>query len=38
MLRGLVDRLPGLELVARPQWRPGFTIRGLQALPVRWRA
>lgn len=38
MLRGLVDRLPGLELVGRPQWRPGFTIRGLQALPVRWRA
>jgi cytochrome P450 len=37
MLRGLVDRLPGLELVGRPQWRPGFTIRGLQALPVRWR-
>jgi hypothetical protein len=37
MLRGLVDRLPGLELVGRPQWRPGF-IRGLQALPVRWRA
>ncbi len=24
MLRGLVDRLPGLELVGRPQWRPGL--------------
>jgi cytochrome P450 len=38
MLRGLVDRLPGLELVGWPQWRPRFTIRGLQALPVRCRA
>ncbi|HLI74239.1 MAG TPA: cytochrome P450, partial [Acidimicrobiales bacterium] len=36
-LRALVDRLPGLELVARPTWRPSFTIRGVTALPLRWR-
>jgi cytochrome P450 len=35
-LRALVDRLPGLELADRPRWRPGFTIRGVTALQLRW--
>jgi len=35
-LRALVDRLPGLRLADRPQWRPGFTIRGMSALNLRW--
>jgi cytochrome P450 len=30
--------LPDLRLAARPRWRDTFVLRGLEALPVRWRA
>ncbi len=36
---GLARRLPGLELAADPEtlgYRPGFAIRALEKLPVRW--
>ena len=36
-LRAILDRLPGLHLARRPSWRPGFTIRGVTALQLRWR-
>jgi cytochrome P450 len=35
-LRAVVERLPGLELIARPRWRPSFTIRGVTALHLAW--
>ena len=31
----VLRRLPRLELVEEPTWRPGYVIRGLQALQVR---
>lgn len=31
----VLERLPGLELVQEPLWRPGYVVRGLQALHVR---
>jgi cytochrome P450 len=31
----LLRRLPRLELVAKPRWKPAYIIRGLQALHVR---
>jgi cytochrome P450 PksS len=36
-IQTLVERLPNLELATAPQtlrWRPGLTVRGLEALPV----
>ncbi len=38
-LFGLATRLPGLELAADPDtlsYRPGFAIRALEKLPLRW--
>jgi cytochrome P450 len=35
LYRALVERLPGLELAAEPEWKPRFVLRGLRALPVR---
>ena len=35
-LRTLVDRLDGMEVVGPVRWRSNFTIRGLQALQLRW--
>jgi cytochrome P450 len=31
----LLDRAPGIELVAEPAWKPGYIIRGLRELRVR---
>jgi cytochrome P450 len=31
----VLRRMPGLELVEAPTWRPGYVIRGLEALRVR---
>lgn len=31
----ILDRLPRLELVDQPQWKPNYIIRGLQSLHVR---
>jgi cytochrome P450 len=33
--RTLLERLPGLELVEKPEWKPAYIIRGLRALRVR---
>jgi cytochrome P450 len=30
----LLDQAPGLRLVAEPQWKPGYIIRGLRELRV----
>ena len=37
-LAALFERLPGLTLTGMndPQWRPTFTLRGLESLPARW--
>lgn len=35
MLGGLLDHMPGLELVREPEWRQTFVIRGLKELHVR---
>jgi hypothetical protein len=37
-LRALVERAPGLELVAEPVRVPAFVIRGFQAVEVEQRA
>lgn len=34
-LRTLLENVPDMELVAEPQWKPGYIIRGLEALHVR---
>ena len=31
----LIRRLPRMELVAEPEWKPGYIIRGLKELRVR---
>ncbi|MFI5254675.1 MAG: cytochrome P450 [Candidatus Limnocylindrales bacterium] len=31
----MLERLPRLELVREPTWKPRYVLRGLQALPVR---
>ncbi len=31
----LLERMPNLELVEEPRWKPGYIIRGLEALHVR---
>ena len=31
----ILDRLPGLELVEEPEWKPNYIIRGLTSLRVR---
>jgi cytochrome P450 len=31
----LLHRLPGMELVAQPAWKPKYIIRGLKELRVR---
>jgi biflaviolin synthase len=39
MLRGLLDRFPGLRLAVPPseiRWRQGELIRGPEAIPVTW--
>jgi cytochrome P450 len=33
--RTLLDRIPNLELVEEPTWKPGYIIRGLRELKVR---
>jgi cytochrome P450 len=33
--RTLLERIPGLELVREPSWKPGYIIRGLESLLVR---
>lgn len=35
VFRRILERLPGLELVAVPAWKPRFILRGLEALRVR---
>jgi cytochrome P450 len=37
-LRAMAGRLDAVEARPRPQWRPGFTIRGVAALPLHWRS
>lgn len=37
LFRAMLDRLPGLELVAEPRWKPRFVLRGLEAIEVRVR-
>jgi cytochrome P450 len=32
----LLRRLPGMELVAEPEWRPAYVVRGLKGLRVRF--
>lgn len=34
-LRALLRLAPGLSLVAEPEWKPGFVLRGLRSLHVR---
>jgi cytochrome P450 len=31
----MLERLPNLELVQEPEWKPNYVIRGLKALRVR---
>jgi cytochrome P450 len=33
--RTLLERIPSLELVSEPRWKPGYIIRGLEELRVR---
>jgi cytochrome P450 len=33
----ILRELPDLRLAAKPRWRDTFVLRGLTALPVRWR-
>lgn len=35
MLDGILDRMPGIELVSEPEWRETFVLRGLKSLNVR---
>lgn len=35
LFRAILERMPTLEVVAEPAWKPRFILRGLQALPVR---
>jgi unspecific monooxygenase len=35
LFRAILERMPTLELVAEPAWKPRFVLRGLQALRVR---
>ena len=35
LFRAILERMPTLEPVAEPAWKPRFILRGLQALPVR---
>ncbi len=35
LFRAILERMPTLELVAEPAWKPRFVLRGLQSLPVR---
>lgn len=37
LYRAMLERLPTLELVAEPEWKPRFVLRGLRSLPVRIR-
>ena len=32
----ILRRFPNLRLAGTPKWRPSFTVRGLQTLPVQW--
>jgi len=34
----ILERMPDLELLAEPRWKPTFILRGLEGLPVRTRA
>jgi cytochrome P450 len=36
VLEHLLQRLPKLRLISRPQWRDTFVLRGLRSLPVAW--
>ena len=33
--RTLLERIPDMEMVEEPRWKPGYIIRGLEALTVR---
>jgi len=35
LFRAILERMPALELVSEPAWKPRFVLRGLQTLPVR---
>jgi cytochrome P450 len=35
LFRAMLERMPTLELVAEPAWKPRFVLRGLTSLPVR---
>jgi len=35
LFRAILERIPTLELVAEPAWKPRFVLRRLQALHVR---
>ena len=35
LFRAILERVPTLELVSEPAWKPRFVLRGLQSLPVR---
>ena len=37
LFRQMLERLPGLELVAEPSWKPRFVLRGLESIRVRTR-
>jgi cytochrome P450 len=37
LYRAMLERLPTLELVTEPKWKPRFVLRGLESLPVRVR-
>jgi unspecific monooxygenase len=37
LYRAMLERLPTLELIAEPEWKPRFVLRGLRSLPVRVR-
>ena len=35
LFRAILERMPTLQLVSEPAWKPRFVLRGLQSLPVR---
>ncbi len=37
LYRSMLDRLPTLELVEEPRWKPRFVLRGLESIRVRVR-
>ncbi|MHB1577124.1 MAG: cytochrome P450 [Candidatus Dormibacteria bacterium] len=37
LFRQMLERMPGLELVSEPRWKPRFVLRGLESIQVRDR-